>query len=283
MRNKGSYCYLLGHLMSTPGLGKWPDLTDEQVDELSEMIKKASKTSGDEIALRDHYGLDCERVFSRQSAKKLGISGCRVDQLRHRTERSLKKALVQQKDFIIQFSIQGELIRKLDLDNSILREEIHRLQGCPHLLLDDLSLSTKAYYAMKNLGIRTVKELSLLTREDILSRKGMGKTTVDELGNVLKKHNLQFADDSKEKSQLERPIVFNRHAPSIGELLKHIPVDFLDLSVRASNCLEEGGIENIAQLINKKADDLFTIRNFGKTTLTEIKKKLAIYGLGLRG
>ena len=59
------------------------------------------------------------------------------------------------------------------------------------------------------------------------------------------------------------------------------PVSELDLSVRASNCLEAANIKTVDELAGMTEEELLEVRNFGKTTLNEIKKKLAQWGLTL--
>lgn len=61
-----------------------------------------------------------------------------------------------------------------------------------------------------------------------------------------------------------------------------IPVSELDLSVRASNCLEYANIKTVGDLVTKEEDELLELKNFGKTTLIEIKKKLNQLGLTFR-
>lgn len=55
----------------------------------------------------------------------------------------------------------------------------------------------------------------------------------------------------------------------------------LELSVRANNCLESAKCETVGQLVGMSEADLLKIRSFGKTSLREIKRKLADIGLSL--
>ena len=55
----------------------------------------------------------------------------------------------------------------------------------------------------------------------------------------------------------------------------------LELSVRATNCLESEGITSVRDLVSRSEDQLLTVRNFGETTLKEVKAKLQEYGLDL--
>ncbi len=58
-------------------------------------------------------------------------------------------------------------------------------------------------------------------------------------------------------------------------------VQELDLSVRANNCLESAKIANVRDLVKKADGDLLKVRSFGKTSLREVKRKLADMGLSL--
>ncbi len=55
----------------------------------------------------------------------------------------------------------------------------------------------------------------------------------------------------------------------------------MKLSVRASNCLESENILSVRELVQKTEDQLLEVRNFGETTLNEIREKLTELGLRL--
>lgn len=59
------------------------------------------------------------------------------------------------------------------------------------------------------------------------------------------------------------------------------PVATLELSVRATNCLEMAKIEIIGDLVKLSESELLNIRSFGKTSMREVKRKLADMGLEL--
>jgi DNA-directed RNA polymerase subunit alpha len=60
-----------------------------------------------------------------------------------------------------------------------------------------------------------------------------------------------------------------------------MPVTDLELSVRASNCLESAQMETVADLVTQTDVDLLKVRSFGKTSLREVKRKLSDMGLSL--
>lgn len=59
-------------------------------------------------------------------------------------------------------------------------------------------------------------------------------------------------------------------------------IDDLDLSVRSNNCLRRAGISTVEELTQKTEEDMMKVRNLGRKSLEEVKKKLADLGLGLR-
>jgi DNA-directed RNA polymerase subunit alpha len=61
----------------------------------------------------------------------------------------------------------------------------------------------------------------------------------------------------------------------------NMTVQELDLSVRANNCLESAKIATVRDLVKKTDTDLLKVRSFGKTSLREVKRKLADMGLSL--
>jgi DNA-directed RNA polymerase subunit alpha len=56
------------------------------------------------------------------------------------------------------------------------------------------------------------------------------------------------------------------------------PIEELDLSVRAFNCLKANEIQTVGQLLQKREEELLALRNFGRKSLDEIKEKLVEKG-----
>lgn len=102
-----------------------------------------------------------------------------------------------------------------------------------------------------------------------------------EAAKILRKHLnpfVQYFEIGRELQQVEKRMGIES-VPEISEeeLNKklNIPITELDLSVRASNCLETANILTVGDLVPKTEEQLLEIKNFGKTTLKEVKKKLA--------
>lgn len=58
------------------------------------------------------------------------------------------------------------------------------------------------------------------------------------------------------------------------------PIDELELSVRAHNCLIHAGIKRIIDLVNLSEDEGLKIKNFGRKSLSEVKESMKSFGLG---
>jgi DNA-directed RNA polymerase subunit alpha len=108
-----------------------------------------------------------------------------------------------------------------------------------------------------------------------------------EAAKILRKHINPFVQYFElgektvtEQVVTEEEVVETGIDEELAEKLK-TPVQELELSVRASNCLESVKVETVGQLVAMTEADLLKVRSFGKTSLREVKRKLADIGLSL--
>jgi DNA-directed RNA polymerase subunit alpha len=78
-------------------------------------------------------------------------------------------------------------------------------------------------------------------------------------------------------------VKIEQEEPVQDQNIYDIPVKELEFSVRSRNCLKRANIKTIGELTKLSADDLLSIKNFGRKSLTEIREKLRKYGLSLKG
>jgi len=64
--------------------------------------------------------------------------------------------------------------------------------------------------------------------------------------------------------------------------ITNLSVSALELSVRGRKCLEILGINTVGDLLERSEKSLLECKNFGNTSLQEIKQKLEEYGLSLK-
>jgi DNA-directed RNA polymerase subunit alpha len=108
-----------------------------------------------------------------------------------------------------------------------------------------------------------------------------------EASKILRKHLnpfVQYYEAGKElKLEDAREEETRKKEKLRVELMQKLqqPLSILDLSVRASNCLDAASVKVIGDLVKYTEGELLRLRNFGKTSLKEIKKKLEDINLAL--
>jgi DNA-directed RNA polymerase subunit alpha len=103
-----------------------------------------------------------------------------------------------------------------------------------------------------------------------------------EAAKILRKHLNPFVAYTQPGPAVSLPAagdLFAVEAPLESRL--GMLVSDLRLSLRASNCLHESGIETMRDLVSRTREELLEVRNFGETTLQEIEEKLSDLGLRL--
>ena len=104
-----------------------------------------------------------------------------------------------------------------------------------------------------------------------------------EAAKILRKHLNPFV----QYSELGAKVHAEARAASVGGLDPSVESKLsmslaeLNLSVRASNCLESENINTVRDLVARTEDQLLEVRNFGETTLNEVREKLTDIGLRL--
>ena len=118
--------------------------------------------------------------------------------------------------------------------------------------------------------------------QELLSSKNFGETSLVEIREMLGSKGLELGQFSHEREEPEPSIDLDSMSPDEQALLER-PISDLNLSVRARKCMARLGLNTIGQLIRKTGDDLLECKNFGVTSLTEVREKLEQLGIKLRG
>lgn len=103
-----------------------------------------------------------------------------------------------------------------------------------------------------------------------------------EAAKILRKHLNPFVQYFEIGDQVASETAAS--AARVDEALirkLRMPISELDLSVRASNCLESAKVNIVADLVSMTEADLLKVRSFGRTSLREVKRKLLDLGLEL--
>lgn len=108
-----------------------------------------------------------------------------------------------------------------------------------------------------------------------------------EAAKIMRKHLNPFVQYSSPGPEVPMDAMVSdfggprdAHDPEIETKL-NMSLAELELSVRATNCLESEGITTVRELVSKDDEALLQVRNFGETTLREVKEKLKKFNLHL--
>jgi DNA-directed RNA polymerase subunit alpha len=157
-----------------------------------------------------------------------------------------------------------------------------RLDQVLALPVTDFELSVRSRNCLQKMGIQTLGDLARTSEEEILASKNFGETSLVEIKDMLASKGLslgQIAEPAAVAEPEPEPV-----EPSADEQeIFGLPIGDLNLSVRARKCTTKLGINSVGDLVRRTAEDLLECKNFGVTSLNEVREKLAERGLKLRG
>jgi DNA-directed RNA polymerase subunit alpha len=146
--------------------------------------------------------------------------------------------------------------------------------------ISDFELSVRSRNCLRKMNIRTLGDLLNITEAELLSYKNFGETSLREIKTILESKNLRLGMALEDK-QLQSGESLDLGTPEDQGLLNKV-VDDLQLSVRARKCLQKLNIHMVGELTRTTEAELLGCKNFGVTSLNEIKKALGGLGLSLR-
>ncbi len=147
----------------------------------------------------------------------------------------------------------------------------------------DFELSVRSRNCLKKMNIRTLGDLTRVSEQQLLSSKNFGETSLGEIKEILASKGLRLGQSLEEGAQFERRFIGTQQLTEQEQAVLNKPVSELNLSVRARKCMNRLGISTLGELIQRTADELLESKNFGMTSLNEVREKLRQYGLTLRG
>src|SRR2546430_12816062 len=131
------------------------------------------------------------------------------------------------------------------------------------------------------MNIRSLGDLLRTTEQELLSYKNFGETSLNEIKALLAQKGLrlgQAADGEKPTFARVTPVAMENVSPEV--LTK--PVADMELSVRSRKALQRLNINTMGELASRTEAELLGCKNFGQTSLNEIKQQLSSFGMSLR-
>jgi DNA-directed RNA polymerase subunit alpha len=166
--------------------------------------------------------------------------------------------------------------------------------------VSDFELSVRSRNCLAKMNIVSLADLVRHTEAELLAYKNFGETSLHEIKQILDAKGLrlgmkpgdELSPVKKSTSSSVNPVAPVAR-PATGQAPPTFAVDpnderlkrsvgDLNLSVRSRKCLANLNVKSIGELVQFTSDDLLSQRNFGVTSLNEIKEQLLQMGLDLR-
>jgi DNA-directed RNA polymerase subunit alpha len=148
--------------------------------------------------------------------------------------------------------------------------------------ISDFELSVRSRNCLRKMNIRTLGDLLNITEAELLSYKNFGETSLREIKAVLESKSLRLGMALEDKQMRAQEPVAQGSSSSEDQGMLTKSVDDIQLSVRSRKCLQKLNIRTLGELTRTTEAELLGCKNFGVTSLNEIKKMLAGFGVSLR-
>ncbi len=149
--------------------------------------------------------------------------------------------------------------------------------------VSDFELSVRTRNALRKMDIRTLGDLLKVTEAELRSFKNFGDASLEEIKAMLAQKGLKLGQAVEVHQEEVKQAVYEQLEAAGGDSEQlNRPVGDLNLSVRSRKALALLNIHSIGDLVMKTEAELMGVKNFGMTSLTEIREKLTEHGLALR-
>ena len=148
--------------------------------------------------------------------------------------------------------------------------------------ISDFELSVRSRNCLRRMNIRTLGDLLKVTESELLAYKNFGETSLHEVKTILTPRGLRLGQMLEEPQEESTEPTTKDEVTEKNSKALTLPVKELKMSVRARKCLERLNINIVEDITKCTEAELLGCKNFGMTSLEEIKKCLKEYGMSLR-
>ena len=158
--------------------------------------------------------------------------------------------------------------------------------------ITDFELSVRSRNCLRKMNVYSLGDLVMHTEADLLAYKNFGETSLTEIKEMLTQHGL-YLGMGLEHTGSPAPVV-RQAVPTPAEVsaaqeeaetraaVAEMLLDGIEFSVRCRKCFTRLGLKTLGDLANLSETELMDIKNFGQTSLAEVKQKLRRYGLNMK-
>ncbi|MCR4315697.1 MAG: tetratricopeptide repeat protein [Planctomycetes bacterium] len=174
---------------------------------------------------------------------------------------------------------QASVHEVFDEEMSAREDKLEKILRIP---VTDFELSVRSRNCLHKMKIESLGDLIRKTEADLLSFKNFGETSLTEIKAILQAKGLRLGQRKEEEERRVRQETRDMLAKTGNADIYNRSIDDLNLGVRSRKVMEKLGIKTIGDLMARSESELLGLRNFGATSLKEVKIKLTEHGLKLK-
>lgn len=160
-------------------------------------------------------------------------------------------------------------------------KRIARRNAVLDIPVTDFELSVRARNCLKKMKIRTLGDLVRTSEATLLGYKNFGETSLKEIKDMLAAKGLRLGQALEDEEGL--PLEEAEESPGRDrEGLLSTSLAQLEFSVRSRRALESLKVDTLGDLISHTEGELLACKNFGQTSLNEVRQRLTEFALHLR-
>ncbi len=284
------YHYQLGRLQEAQGLYKQAVKNYQAAVELCPSYQKAffrlayrADLSGDEETAISYY----KQVVANSSAHVNALLNLSIlyedagefEKASQCVDKVLKHYPNHQRALLFKRDVESSKTMFYDEEKEKKKDYRTQILETP---LSDFELSVRSRNCFKKMNIRTLGDLVNITETELLSYKNFGETSLREIKLILESKGLRLGMALEEKHRPDAEEAELAAREDEDRMMLGKSVDELNLSVRARKCLQKLNIHTLGELVQKTDAELLGCKNFGVTSLNEIRRALDGLGLSLR-
>lgn len=180
--------------------------------------------------------------------------------------------------------VQASMVMYYDEEQA---KRVARRNAVLDIPVTDFELSVRARNCLKKMNIRTLGDLVSTTEPDLLAYKNFGETSLKEIKDMLQAKGLhlgQFADEPVPApvAPAAKQSLVSVSPAGADEGIYNTPIENMQLSIRARRALQSLNIQTVADLVARTEPELLACKNFGQTSLNEVRQRLGEIGLSLK-
>ncbi len=161
---------------------------------------------------------------------------------------------------------------EVDEEKQKRKARLEKLLSTP---ISDFELSIRSFKCLQQMGIHTLGDLVSKTETELLAFNNFGETSLAEVKAILKTKGLSLREEEPDPRLVMKQDVLPEEARGLS-------LEEAGLSPRIAKCLESAGIKTLGDVCSWTESELLELKDFGRASLRELKKKLVLYGLSLK-